>query len=206
MKDTLKIIDGWDQITVGQYEELIEIQKEHPDESAKYIVEYLYDVEDADKLPLPEYVAMVSGLKNFIDTPLNKAKLTPTASYTLNGKLYRVDITPSAFTTGQYIDLTNYIEKKAKLSDLLSVVVIPDGKSYNDGYDIQEAKRDIECMRAVDGFAVVGFFGRWSRASIKTFLRSLTSQMKRKVGKEKVQELEKEVATLLRLLASYPTF
>lgn len=60
MKDTLKIIDGWDQITVGQYEELIEIQKEHPDESAKYIVEYLYDVEDADKLPLPEYVAMVS--------------------------------------------------------------------------------------------------------------------------------------------------
>lgn len=206
MKENITVYESWEQLTVGQYEELLRIVAEHPDDSAKPIVEYLYDVADADRLPLPEYVCYVAGLRRFIDRPVEKSRLTPSASYRLNGREYRVDITPTAFTVAQYTDLTNYIERKGTLTDLLTVVLIPDGREYGDGYDMRRVRDDIAALPLEAGLAVIGFFGRWSRASIKTFLRSLTSMTKKgKVSEELKEKLEKEVRTFFDLLASPPT-
>lgn len=201
-----KIYDSWGQLTVRQYDEIVHIQKEHPDDSAKYIVEYLYNVDNADNLPLHEYGCYVANLRRFLPHPIDKARLTPNAEYEVHGRKYRVDITPSAFTVAQYIDFTNYTQRQATLNDLLSVVIIPDGKQYNDGYDMRQAKEDIGDLPLEVGFAVLGFFGRWSKASIRTFLRFLTKTMKKtgKVAPETMSKLEKEVETLLQSLASFP--
>lgn len=207
MEET-KFYDSWGKLTVEQYERLLNIQKEHPDNSAKYIVEYLYDIDNADRIPWQEYSAYLAGLRMFIGEPIMKAKLTPSAGYTLNGRKYRVDITPSAFTVAQYMDFTNYIRREATLTDLLTVVVVPEGKTYAEGYDMQQAREDIGTMPLVGAFAVIGFFARWSKASIRTFLRSLTSKMKDRTGKvpaEKIEWLESEIERLFKLLASYPT-
>lgn len=208
MKAEIKIIESWEQITVAQFEELLEIQAAHPKNSAKYIVQYLYGIPNADNLPIPEYSCYVAGLSRFIGEPVLKAKLTPNASYTLNGREYRVDITPSAFTVAQYTDLTNYIKSSAPLTDILSVVVVPEGKLYNDGYDIEEAKADIGTMPVTAGFAVVGFFARWSKSCTTTFLRSLTRRITKegrgKIAPETEAKLKAEVETLLRLMASLP--
>ena len=206
MSDKIKIYDSWEKLTVGQYERVLEITEQHPDDCARYLVEYLYDIDNAEMLPLQEYSCYVAALRQFINEPVLKARLTPSAAYTINGREYRVDITPAAFTTAQYMDLTNYMKNGARLTDLLSVVLIPNGKMYNDGYDMAAVRRDIEALPVTAGFAVVGFFGRWSKASIKTFLRFLTKQLKMgKVDPKMVEKLEEEIATLLRLLASYPT-
>ena len=198
--------ESWGQLTVAQYEELCKIQDAHPKDCAKYIIEYLYGIENADNLPLAEYSCYVGGLKRFIGEPVLKSKLAPSASYTINGREYRVDITPTNFTVAQYTDLTNYMKNSAPLSDILSVVVVPEGKMYNEDYDIQQAKDDIGCMPLTAGFAVVGFFARWSKSSVRAFLRSLTKTlMKGKTGKvapELVEKLEKEVQTLFTLMAS----
>ena len=210
MKERIEIYERWGQLTVDQFEDICELQKMHPKDSAKYIVEYLYGVEDADHLPLHEYSCYVAGLRKFIGEPVPKSKLTPNAAYTLNGRTYRVDISPTAFTVAQYTDLTDYLKRSASLRDILSVVVVPDGKLYNEGYDMESAKADIGTMSLTDALAVIGFFARWSKASIQTFLRCLTKMMRKgKMGKvppETMARLEKEVSTLFNLLASPPMY
>lgn len=203
----IKAIDSWEQLTVAQFEELCRLQKEHPADSAKYIIEYLYDIPDAEQLPIIEYSTYVAGLQKFIGEPVLKAKLTPSATYTIHGRLYRVDITPADFSVAQYTDLTNYLKDgKASLIDLLAVVVIPDGHLYQDGYDMRQVRSDVGDLPLTAGFAVVGFFGRWSKSYMDTFLRSLTRQlMKGKTGKmhpELVKKLAAEVAEFSRLMAS----
>lgn len=203
----IKAIDSWEQLTVAQFEELCRLQKEHPADSAKYIIEYLYDIPDAEQLPIIEYSTYVAGLQKFIGEPVLKAKLTPSATYTIHGRLYRVDITPADFSVAQYTDLTNYLKDgKASLIDLLAVVVIPDGHLYQDGYDMRQVRSDVGDLPLTAGFAVVGFFGRWSKSYMDTILRSLTRQlMKGKTGKmhpELVKKLAAEVAEFSRLMAS----
>lgn len=203
----IKAIDSWEQLTVAQFEELCRLQEEHPTDCAKYIIEYLYDVADAEQLPIIEYSAYMAGLQKFIGEPVLKAKLTPSATYTIHGRLYRVDITPADFSVAQYTDLTNYLKSgKASLIDLLAVVVIPDGHLYQDGYDMRQVRSDVGDLPLTAGFAVVGFFGRWSKFYMDTFLRSLTKYlMKGKTGKmhpELVKKLAAEVAEFSRLMAS----
>lgn len=203
----IKAIDSWEQLTVAQFEELCRLQEEHPTDCAKYIIEYLYDVADAEQLPIIEYSAYMAGLQKFIGEPVLKAKLTPSATYTIHGRLYRVDITPADFSVAQYTDLTNYLKSgKASLIDLLAVVVIPDGHLYQDGYDMRQVRSDVGDLPLTAGFAVVGFFGRWSKSYMDTFLRSLTKYlMKGKTGKihpELVKKLAAEVAEFSRLMAS----
>ena len=203
----IKAIDSWEQLTVAQFEELCRLQEEHPTDCAKYIIEYLYDVADAEQLPIIEYSAYMAGLQKFIGEPVLKAKLTPSATYTIHGRLYRVDITPADFSVAQYTDLTNYLKSgKASLIDLLAVVVIPDGHLYQDGYDMRQVRSDVGDLPLTAGFAVVGFFGRWSKSYMDTFLRSLTKYlMKGKTGKmhpELVKKLAAEVEEFSRLMAS----
>lgn len=214
MKEEIKVYEDWSQVTVAQFEDLCDIQAAHPKDSAKYIVEYLYGIPNADNLPLPEYGCYLAGLRRFIGEPVMKSKLTPNCSYTINGREYRVDITPTAFTVAQYTDLTNYLKRegegKARLVDLLAVVVVPEGKMYNEGYDLEQAKADLGELPVTAAFAVVGFFARWSTASIKTFLRCLTHSMRKgqmgKIDPKLLEKLEKEVKTLFSLMASPHTY
>ena len=103
----------------------------------------------------------------------------------------------------------NYMKEGASLTDILSVVIVPEGRAYNDGYDMAKAKADIGSLPCTAGFAVVGFFGRWSKASIRTFLRFLTKTLRKgetkKIDPKLMEKLEKEVETLCNLLASFPT-
>ena len=75
MKQEIEIIESWEQLTVAQFEELCEIQAAHPKNSAKYIVEYLYGIPNADNIPLAEYSAYVAGLKKSIHS-FSKAHFT----------------------------------------------------------------------------------------------------------------------------------
>ena len=203
MKKEIVIYESWEQITLAQYEEICRLQDQHPDDYTKRIIEYLYGVEDAEALPLPEYVAMVAGLRQFTKNPVATAKLTPAATYTVEGRRYDVDLSPNSFTAGQYIDLTNHIQGGAAVSDILTAVVMPHGHTYNDGYDMAAVKKDLLALPVTAAFAIVGFFARWSAASTKTFLRCLTKWTKKtgKVTPEQIAELKQATKQLDRLMA-----
>ena len=47
-------------------------------------------------------------------------------------------------TVAQFIDYQNYIkETPVKFEKVLSVFIIPEGHTYNDGYDLQQAQQDM---------------------------------------------------------------
>ena len=59
----------------------------------------------------------------------------------LNGKKYNIQYDIKNITTSQYIDFQTFIKDYNKyMVELASIVVIPEGKKYNDGYDIVEVQ------------------------------------------------------------------
>ena len=202
------IIDSWQKVSVAAYDRIVEIQREHPTDCARYIIEELYDIDDAEALPLHEYAGLVAALRAFSEEPVAESRLTGTASYTINGREYKVDCTPSAFTAGQYIDFTNYVKNGARMQDLLSVVVLPKGHAYGDGYDMQQAREDVGALPCTVGFAVVRFFALWLKRFTATSLRFLTSPTtnRGKMKVEKVKELRGLLDALIATTASCRIF
>lgn len=207
MNKERKIIDGWQKVSVAQYGRIVEIQREHPTDCARYIIEELYDIDDAEALPLQEYAGLVAALRAFSEEPVAEARLTGSATYTINGRVYEVDCVPGNFTAGQYVDFTNYVKNGAVLEDILSVVVLPKGHRYNDGYDMQQAREDIGCLPCTVGFAVVRFFALWLKRFTATSLRFLTSKkMRGKMTEERVEEMKSLLRDLQAATASCPIF
>ena len=202
------IIDCWQKVSVAAYDRIVEIQREHPTDCARYIIEELYDIDDAEALPMHEYAGLVAALRAFSEEPVAESRLTGTATYTINGRVYEVDCTPSAFTAGQYIDFTNYVKNGSRLQDLLSVVVLPQGHTYGDGYDMQQAREDVGALPCTVGFAVVRFFALWLKRFTATSLRFLTSPMTKRVKmkEEKVKELRGLLDALQATTASCHIF
>lgn len=203
------IIDDWSKVTVAQYDAMVEIQQKHNEDSAKYIVEMLYGIDDAERLPMHIYSAYLAGLRSFHRQDVRAAQLTKDATYRIGDTTYRVNLSPNAFTAGQYIDFVNCVRDKAPMARILTALIVPDGHEYNDGYDVGKAEEDMGKLPVTAAFAVFNFFGEWSKRSIRTSLRFLTRQMRRGADKErkaKVEELKNRLQELYRLMASYPTF
>ena len=74
--------------------------------------------------------------------------------------------------TGQYIDFQTYAPDLDKcLVEFLSVILVPKGHRYNEGYDILEVQKAIrEEMSVSDGVSLAGFFLTWCKKSIKDSL------------------------------------
>lgn len=203
------IIDDWSKVTVAQYDAMVEIQQKHSEDSAKYIVEMLYGIDDAERLPMHIYSAYLAGLRSFHRQDVRAAQLTKDATYRIGDTTYRVNLSPNAFTAGQYIDFVNSVRDKAPMARVLTALIVPDGHEYNDGYDVGKAAEDMGKLPVTAAFAVFNFFCEWSKRSIRTSLRFLTRQMRRGADKErkaKVEELKNRLQELYRLMASYPTF
>lgn len=193
------IIKDWKQVTLQQFVAMIEIQSHETDPTAamQKIVELLYRI-DPMMMPYTDYLTIVRALNGFFDKPVGAMRVTKNGEYILNGTTYVLSINPAAFSTAQYIDFTNYAKNgKIGYVDMLSAVLIPAGHIYNDGYDMDKAKADIGSMPVDSALGIVNFFSRWSKASIATILRFLTSKrMLKKVDKAKRMEIKKEINRL----------
>jgi Fe-S-cluster formation regulator IscX/YfhJ len=201
----MKIINSWRQITLSQFTEILKLQSENQDaeQFTQRVIEYLYDV-DPMAIPYTDYLSMIRGLNEFLDKPISEQKISHNGCYTINGTTYVLDIKPQSFTTAQYIDFTSFAKEPGKYVDLLSVVLIPEGHAYNDGYDMDKTKEDIGAMPVDNVLGIVSFFHQWSRASIKTILRFLTKQMRmRNQNRKTVRKLKREINRLSQCMESF---
>lgn len=103
-------------------------------------------------------------------------------AYTLGGVRYIPTLLERKMTAGQFIDFNEY-EKRAQGDDLwaevLSVILVPEGKTYGKGYDIgdvQEAIRAELCI--LDAIALRAFFLASCGLSAASTLPSLAKAMK----------------------------
>lgn len=201
-----KIINDWRQVSLRQFMEMAAMQNEEPnaEKFTEKVVGYLYGI-DPMQIPYTEYLAMIAGLNNFFGKSIAEQKVSRNCEYIINGTKYVLDITPSNFTTAQYMDFTTFAKDGQRYVDMLSTVLIPDGHKYNDGYDMERTKEDVASMPVADAMGIINFFANWSKRYIATTLHFLTSlRVTKRMSKEQRRALKEKVKALSRLTASFP--
>lgn len=189
----------WEHITLGDYLTILQLQKEHPEDSAKYIIEYLYGVV-FDELPIFESVKYVDKL-SFLSEEISDTKLTDV--YTINGRKYELSVMPQNFTYSQFMDWHTYGvgDDEDKLVKLLSVVLVPVGHKYADGYDMEEVYGDIYDLPITDANKISAFFLDLSHRWMKVLGHYLGKILKKtNLPKDKKEQLLTEVNNLTRYL------
>lgn len=171
----MDIIDTYDKLPLGKYMEIQEVSRNESLEDIDKQVQILSILtgmaeNDILHLPIDEYKGLVvkSGFLN----PEN-IHYHPVAKKYILGKFELIPCRDfRKIETCQYIDFQTYAPDLDKyLVEFLSVILVPKGHRYNEGYDILDVQRVIrEEMSVSDGVSVAGFFLTWCRKSIKDSL------------------------------------
>jgi hypothetical protein len=194
----IKIIDNWRNLPVGKWLEILELSRDENVDALEQqvktiaILTGLTDDEVLD-LPIVEYRELASKTK-FLEKEYD-GKLQIAKSYGLNG----MELIPvkdfSKITTAQYVDYQTFSkEGDMYLVQTLSTLLVPKGKKYNDGYDldaVQQAIRDN--LSVADVVSLYAFFlTKWVK-SIKDSQTYLDKEIKKIPNKLMREKLMKQV-------------
>ena len=194
----IKMIDNYRNLPVGKWLEILELSKdENVDELEQQVktIAILTGLTEDEVLDLPimEYKSLASKTK-FLEKEY-EGKLQIAKSYGLNG----MELIPvkdfNKITTAQYVDYQTFSkEGDMYLVQTLSTLLVPKGKKYNDGYDmdaVQEAIR--ENLSVADVLSLYAFFlTKWVK-SIKDSQTYLDKEIKKIPNKEMREKLMKQM-------------
>lgn len=203
----MDIIDNFDKLTIGQY---IEIQAIDRDETLDDIDKQVQtisiltglDVDEIMHRPITEYKEMAA--KAAFIAPEN-IHYHPVAKKYLVGGFELVPVRDfRKIETCQYIDFQTYAQDLDKyLVEFLSVILVPNGHRYNEGYDILDVQRAIrEDMSVSDGVSIAGFFLTWCRKSIQDSLNYSKREAMKIKDKEKREKILENIRKQERILGA----
>lgn len=198
----IRIIDNYNILPLGKYVQIQEICEKGGDDIDVQvkILSILSNMPEDEilHLPLPEYKEMVLASK-FLETfDHNKHQIAK--KYVL-GDLELIPVTDyRRLETSQYVDFQTFAsESKTKMVEFLSVLLVPKGHRYNEGYDIADVQNAIrEHLYVTEAISLYAFFLILFRNLIKDSLNSSKKalkemknnpQLKKKLLQE-VKELE----------------
>lgn len=200
------IIDNWRDLPVGVYLDILAVQAEDIDDLTRQVrtIALLTGLGEQDvlRLPLDEYKRLraASGFlaEECPQDLLRIADTYPAGPYTLK-PVRDYD----KLTVAQYVDFQTFSKDvQANLPDLLSVILIPEGHNYAEGYDIKAVKAAIrDWVNVADALSLAAHFFAWSSRSITSsldFSRLLAGRMKPGPQKEEILRKIREAETLLQ--------
>lgn len=201
----IKIIDNWRNLPVGKWLEILEFSRDENVDALEQQVKTIAILtglteDEVLGLPIMEYKSL-AGKTKFLEKEY-EGKLQIAKSYGLNG----MELIPvkdfNKITTAQYVDYQTFSkEGDMYLVQTLSTLLVPKGKKYNDGYDmdaVQQAIRDN--LSVADVVSLYAFFlTKWVK-SIKdsqTYLDKEIKKIPNKLMREKlmrqVQEMRSKI-------------
>lgn len=201
----MDIIDNFNRLTLGMYQEIQEISRNESLEDIDRQVQILSVLtgvaeEEILHLPITEYKELVVKA-GFLD-PSN-INYHPIAKKYLVGKFELIPLRDfRKMETCQYIDFQTYApDLDNHLVEFLSVILVPKGHRYNEGYDILEVQKAIrDGMSVSDGVSMAGFFLTWCRRSIQDSLNYSKQEAMRIKDKTKREEILHKIQEQERLL------
>lgn len=118
-------------------------------------------------------------------------------AYTLRGVRYLPTLKRERMTAGQFIDWNEIAGQKdggRRWSQLLSVVLVPEGKTYGSGYDIGEVQEAIAAELCVlDAVALRAFFLTLCAASLTDTLPSLERMMSKTGSRKERRQMRRQM-------------
>lgn len=185
------IISSHSELPIGKYQRIIEVTRGAADEIDKSteILRILtgWSIEDIENLSLVEYSAMTSNC-GWLQTPPQAVEVEK--EYRVGD--FRLRVTNcEELTFAQYIDFQTYAKDIDKYSiELLSVLLVPVGKKYNSGYDIERVKAHIARYLPTDvALSLVAFFLAKSLESTLNIPHSL-EQLIREAPAKTMEEMQ----------------
>ena len=151
-KKQIKSGMDWYDITVDQFQRLQELDLKELDgqiEAAGILMGI-----NTDDMTWVEFCKELSRL-DFLNNPIPDTIVRQ--SYRLNGHKYNCFANLQDLSVTRYMDFT----KLAPTNDLvkiLAVFLVPDGKEYCEGYDLNDVYEDIRTMSIVDAKGIFNFF------------------------------------------------
>lgn len=195
-KEKWQLIDNLHQLPIGKYLQIIEIGKSEMSEIDKStaILEILtgWSANDIEQLPLPTYSALVSGCGWLYEEP---KPVQVEKSYKIGDFDCRVT-DAKKITTAQYIDFQTYgKDMDAYIVEVLSIVLVPKGKRYGEGYDIEQLRKWIAMYLPTDtALSLIAFFLLNAQQSMLTILTSSVKTIQQAPAKTMKQMRDKATA------------
>lgn len=194
----------WNDVTISQYRRMLALDPSDEDYSFNLVAVFENTtLEDIMSRPIDGVLKCTAALSKFI-TKAPTPSLIKT-HYTLNGKKYCLSLNPADITTAQYFDFVN-AEKKMPdcLSQILAIFMVPEGKEYNTGYDLESAQYDIEnFMNVREALSIADFFSTlyrvFSKRLIKKARKALIQARKAGVPEAEVQTAMEKLDNFCRL-------
>lgn len=199
------MIQSFNELPIGKYEQILkaisdagEIETEEAALDVQVqIVSILsgMTVDDVLHLPIDTYKDMARGV-DFLTRV--EAKILPLKDVYKYGKYELVPVTDyRKLETGQYIDFNSYASgvEGENMVGLLSVILVPKGKRYNEDYDIIDLQKTLrEEMTISEAVSICGFFVNLCRKSIRDSLTFSKREARRLKDKEKGIEILNRIA------------
>lgn len=177
----------WEDVSLQQYAQVYNILIEEnipDDEKVCLITQELFNI-NVLASPLNEVRDKITTVKNLLNTPIEGNNVVNDV-YILNGKRYILTNDLSKITTAQYIDYMNYINSGVDINtynNFLAIFFVPEGHEYNDGYNLNEVKNNIDnYLSIVDATSIAGFFLRYAKRLLKIFQRFLIAEVLKMKG------------------------
>ena len=201
----ITIKNSWEDLTWNEYSQIEQIlSTDIPSHyKAVHLVSVLtgVSVDELEKMPINQFQKFIPALDFLYTEPETH---THRFEYEVNGRQYKFTGKIDEITTAQYIDYRSYMEKEDKdIVELMSVFMIPVEHDYNDGYDIEQVKKDIGDMCWLDVRAAAFFFRLWLAAFMLIFKSSLMKDMKKVKKTLKTKEEVKRLKEQMRQLETY---
>lgn len=204
----MKIIDNYRDLPIGMYLEICEIDRRQDLEEINKQVSIISILtgmaeEDIYNLPLETYRELAQKT-HYLMHPYEGEVLT--AKNYLIGKFNLIPIEDyRKITTAQYIDFQTFAKDCEKnIVEILSTMLIPKGKKYNQDYDVIEVQKAIrENLSVVDALTLLAFFFVQYRQSIKdslTYSREMAMKLRDPEKKRRtMREIQKQEDRLMKL-------
>ena len=201
----MDIIDSYNKLTLGKYMEIQEISRNESLEDIDKQVQILSILtgvaeEEILHLPIQDYKELVAK-SGFLD-PEN-INYHPVAKKYLLGKFELIPCRDfRKIETCQYIDFQTYAPDLDKyLVEFLSVILVPKGHRYNEGYDILEVQQALkDNLSVTDALSLSAFFLTRYRNLIKDSLNSCRQEIRTIKNESKRMQMEERIKSLESLM------
>jgi len=201
----MDIIDSFNKLTLGKYDEVKTISQDETLEDVDRMVGIISVLTDRPEeeilhLPIHEFTELSSKTAFLSGNDFQGGMVAK--KYQV-GRWELIPVTDyRKLETCQYIDFKTYAaDPDNHLVELLSVILVPKGHRYNEGYDILEIQQSIrDGMTVTDGVTLVGFFLTLFKKLIVDSLhysREEAERLPKGRKREKILERIKEQETLL---------
>lgn len=200
------MIDSYRKLTIAKYDEIKKIMEKDIEDIDKQ-VELIACLADMDvdavyNLPLTKYEQMVNSIEFLYELPKPKSNIP--SKLVIGDYKYTIMKNVEKMTTGQYIDLQNYMKNDMGVAYILTTIIIPEGCTYDDGdYNIDDLQKDIyNNLNIEDALSIAFFLHRKLQYTINatlTFLDWRLKRMEKKMNpemKEKMKEARKKLKGL----------